>query len=375
VSSIHKQQLTIKEGHLKKVILFLLATIVIISIIFAGCAAPAPAPKTTPAPTPTPAPAPVEFKYNIQAPGAAQPSVYEPAERFVKNVAAKTNGRVKITMFYNFGLAPGPETYSATVKGICDLGESNTGYSPGQFPWTDATILPTGYPSSVVQSKVMNDFYDKYKPKEWDEVVPLEFKTPPPFWIGTINKAVRGFDDIKGLQVRVTSKPAADLFTLMGAAPRIVPIGEAYELLSKGVLDGVIAGPEAFPGFKFDEVCKYFTDITAVAMGNCSYLVANKQTWAKLSADDQKLMFQLSREYGIDRATTWDQINDAVPIKWKTMAGKEAIKMPPAEVAKFKEKANIVIEDWIKASTAKGLPAAELVKFVSDRVDFYSKQK
>ncbi len=203
---------------MRKFIPLLVAIVVIASVMIAGCAAPAPAPapKTTPAPAPAPTAAPVEFKFNIAAPGKAQLSVYEPTERFVTNVADKTKGRVKITVFYNFGLAPGPETYSATVKGICDLGESNTGYSPGQFPWTDALILPTGYPSSVVQSKVMMDFYDKYKQKEFDEVVALDFITPPPFWLGTTNKAVRTFEDIKGLQARVTSKSAADLFTLWG---------------------------------------------------------------------------------------------------------------------------------------------------------------
>jgi TRAP-type C4-dicarboxylate transport system substrate-binding protein len=361
---------------LRKLIPLLIAILVICSIIFVSCAAPAPAPapKTTPAPAPAPTAAPVEFKFNIQAPGAAQPSVYEPTERYVKDVAAKTQGRVKVTVFYNFGLAPGPETFDATIKGICDLGESNTGYTPGRFPYFDATILPIGYPNSYVESRTMMDFYDKYKPKEFDEVVALDFISPPPFWIGTVNKAVRGLDDLKGLQVRVTSKSAADLFTLLGAAPRVVPISDTYELLSKGVMDGVIAGPEAFPGFKFNEVCKYFTDISAVAMGNCSYLVANKQTFAKLSPQDQQIMRDSSKAFGIDRALTWDKVNDQEIANFKKMAGKEAIYLPDAEITKMKAIAQKVADDWVTSSTAKGVPAAELVAFVKDRIDYWGKQ-
>ena len=361
---------------MKRLIPLLIAIVVISSVLFVSCAAPStppPATKTTPT-TPPPAAAPVEFKFNIAAPGKAQASVYEPTERYVKNVAEKSQGRIKVTVFYNFGLAPGPETMDATIKGICDLGESNTGYTPGRFPWTEATILPLGYPNSYVQSMMMIDFYEKFKPKEYDDVIPLDFISPPPFWLGTTNKAVRAFDDIKGLQVRVTSKSAADLFTLMGAAPRVVPISDTYELLSKGVMDGVIAGPEAFPGFKFDEVCKYFTDISGVAMGNCSYLVANKATWAKLSPQDQQIMREVSKSFGIDRAITWDKYNDDVINKWKTMAGKESITLSPAEVDKFKAAAKKVSDDWVTASAAKNIPGAELIKFINERIDYWSKQ-
>lgn len=87
---------------MRKFIPLLIALVVIASVILASCTpAPAPTPKpgTTPTPAPAPAAAPVEFKFNIQAPGAAQPSVYEPTERYVKDVAAKTQGRVKITVF------------------------------------------------------------------------------------------------------------------------------------------------------------------------------------------------------------------------------------------------------------------------------------
>ncbi len=118
-----------------------------------------------------------------------------------------------------------------------------------------------------------------------------------------------------------------------------------------------------------------FTDITCVAMGNCSYMGANKQTWAKLSAPDQQLMRDLSKEYGLDRAKTWDFYNDQVINKWKTMPGKESITLPLAEQAKFKAAAQIVIDDWIKSATAKGIPAAELVKFINERADYWSKQK
>ena len=146
-------------------------------------------------------------------------------------------------------------------------------------------------------------------------------------------------------------------------------------MLAKGVMDGVIAGPEAFPAFKFNEVCKYFTDITHVAMGNCSYLVANKQSWAKLSAQDQQLMRDLSKEFGLDRAKTWDQYNDTEIANLRKAAGKEAITMAAPEVAKMKAVAKTVVDNWIKDSTAKGVPAAELVNYVNERIDYWSKQK
>ena len=346
---------------MKKILLCMLLVVLVITIAFAGCGAPK-------------SEGPVEFKFNIACPGPPQKAVYEPTIRFVDTVAKETNGRAIITVFWKFGLAPGPETFEATVKGICDLGEANTGYSPGRFPVMDATILPIGFPSSVVQSHAMMDFYEKYKPEEFEGVVSLDFITPPPFWLGTSKKAVRSFDDMKGLQARVTSKPAADLFELMGAAPRVVPITETYELLAKGVVEGVIAGPEVFPAFKFNEVCNYFTDITFIAMGNCSYMVANKETWGKLSGSDQKLMTQLCIDYGKDRAKTWDEYNDIEIENWKKDPSKETITLSPNEQAKFKAAANKVVDEWIKSTTEKGYPAAEYVNYVKERVEYWSKQ-
>ena len=136
-----------------------------------------------------------------------------------------------------------------------------------------------------------------------------------------------------------------------------------------------VAGPEAFPAFKFDEVCKYFTDISFVAMGNCSYLIANNQTWAKLSAADQKLMRTLCRDYGIDRAKTWDKYNDQEIEVLKTTQGKEAIAMSPAEQQKMKDIAQQVVDIYIKDTTAKGLPAADYVNFFKERIDYWTKNQ
>lgn len=339
-------------------------------------------PPTTSAPTSppasttaTPAAKTVELTFNIAAPGKAQASVYEPSERLVQKVAERTNGRVKIVMMYNAALAPLPETFDAVLKGITDIGESNTGYSAGRFPITEATILPFGFPSSFAQSHTINDFVNKYSLSEFEGVVPMDFVTPPPFVLGMTKTPVRTIDDMNGKIIRVTSQSAADLITKMGATPRVTPITEVYELLAKGVIDGQTSGPEAWPGFKFTEVCNYMVDIRFIAMGNVSYTIINKDSWAKLTPQDQQTLKEIFQEQVNDRSLTWDYYNDKAAEDYKNMSGKEFITIADQDQEPFKAAANSIIEAYVQDMTAKGQPAAEWIQYIRDRIDYWPSQE
>ncbi len=55
-------------------------------------------------------------------------------EEWAKEIEAKTQGRVKITLYSGGTLTPATQTYDSTVKGIADLGTALLAYSPGRFP-------------------------------------------------------------------------------------------------------------------------------------------------------------------------------------------------------------------------------------------------
>lgn len=318
---------------------------------------------------------PIEISFNTQCPGPAQKSVYEPTEWWKDEIAKRTNGRVEFKIFYGAALAPPAETYQAVVKGICGSGETLVGYTAGQFLVTEAAQLPFGYPNSFTLTHVINDLIAKFKPKEWNDVVPLYFTSPPPMALGTVEKiAVRKAADIKGLTVRVPGATGAEWLKNVGGAPRVVPMPSVYEMLAKGVIDGQMSGPEAWLPFKFTEVCKYMTDLRFVAPGNPVAIIMNKKIWNKLSSEDQKIIQEVSQETIDVRSKTWDKYNDGAIKIFKSMPGKEFIELPADSVAVFKAAADAVIDKWSQEMKGKGYPADEYVEYIRNRLDYWGKQ-
>ena len=88
-------------------------------------------------------------------------------------------------------------------------------------------------------TKVINDFYDEFKPAEYDDVHVLYFHGPGPNIIATRNVAVRKLSDLKGLVMRAVG-PTVDTLEAWGATPRGMPMGETYEALAKGIVEGTL---------------------------------------------------------------------------------------------------------------------------------------
>ncbi len=100
-------------------------------------------------------------------------------EAFCKDISKKTNGRVEMAYFVGGSLLTPTKTAAGVSTGIADIGLSHCSYTRGRFPVMEAMELPLGFPSSWVASHVANDYYNKVKPKEWDDYYPLIFSTGP----------------------------------------------------------------------------------------------------------------------------------------------------------------------------------------------------
>src|SRR4030066_2598183 len=87
-----------------------------------------------------------------------------------KEIEKRTNGRVQVTVFPGGTLTKADVCYDGVVKGISDLGMSVLGYTRGKFPLTEVIDLPLGYKSGMAATKLINEYYKKFRPREFDEV-------------------------------------------------------------------------------------------------------------------------------------------------------------------------------------------------------------
>jgi len=143
---------------------------------------------------------------------------------FCQELEARTNGRVKVDFFAGGSLLKAPAMFEGVVNGIADIGYSHVYYTAGRMPVTETVGLPLGYPSAWVGSQVMNDFYQEFKPKEFDQVRVLWMNTSTPSAIAT-KKPVRKLEDLKGLTIRAPGL-SGDIMKALGGTPAPTPMME-----------------------------------------------------------------------------------------------------------------------------------------------------
>ena len=130
------------------------------------------------------------------------------SESWCKEIEKRTNGEVEFKYFPGGQLLTGPKVWEGVVQGIADIGYTNLAYTRGRFPEMEICDLPLGMPSGWVSTHVVNKFYQKYKPKEFDAAKILFFAGSGPNLISTTDKPVYTLEDLKGQTLRATGRIA-----------------------------------------------------------------------------------------------------------------------------------------------------------------------
>jgi TRAP-type transport system periplasmic protein len=242
----------------------------------------------------------------------------------------------------------------------------------GRFPFSQVLDLPIGFPPGPAPTKIANEVYNKFKPKEFDDVKILWFHSMPDGFVSTKTRPVKKLEDIQGLKLRCYGSNAK-FVGLIGAAPVAMPMPDVYDALAKGVVDGLLSSYEALQGFRTGEHVKCTTENVNTAFCATFVVAMNKKKFASLPLDVQTIIDQMSQEYTEKYAQMWTEIN-AAGKEWLTKNGVEIISLSPEEEARWYEKgAKPLVEEYIKDMKAKGLPGAEAVKFVEECCKQYKK--
>ena len=297
-------------------------------------------------------------------------------EEFCRELEKRTNGGVKVDYYPGGSLLKAPAMFQGVMDGIADIGYSHVYYTAGRMPVTEAVGLPLGYPSAWVGGQVINDFYQKFKPKEFDKVHVLWMNTTPPSAIATAKKPIRKLRDLKGLTIRAPGQ-AGEVIKALGGTPAPTPMMEVYDALSKGVIDGEASNFETLFAFKFAEVVKYTTSVWQINNPFPFYLVMNKNSYNKLPPDIKAIFDTLVGEYKERYILTWNAI-DFVGKAFGLSKGVEFVDLPPSELQVWQTAVIPVIDDYVKRMVSKGFSEAEVkgwIKFLRERTDFWTKKQ
>jgi TRAP-type C4-dicarboxylate transport system substrate-binding protein len=281
-----------------------------------------------------------------------------------KEVEKRTNGKVKVEVYPGAVLTPPAQTYDSVKKGIAHVGETFASYTSGRFPLTEAVDLPLGYKSALQGTRLANAFYKQFKPKEFDDVQVMFFHTAAPQIVCT-KTPVYKLEDLKGMKIRSTGT-SSQIVQALGAAPVAMSMGEAYDALSRGVVNGVVGPVEVIKGWKLGEVVNNCTSYGSAHV-NAAFVIMNKGKWNTFPKDIQKIIEQVNEEFAEKQGKLWDELDKEGEDLLIKQGGK-LIKLSKEEDARWKAAVKPLLDDYVKNSKAKGLPGDEALKFVQDFV-------
>jgi TRAP-type C4-dicarboxylate transport system substrate-binding protein len=242
-------------------------------------------------------------------------------------------------------------------------------YTPGLFPVMDLLDYPHGYPSGYVNTHVVNDYFQQFKPAEFEKVHPLAFYGTGPQVVLTVKKPVNTLEDIKGMVIRSTGVGAA-IAGALGAEGYAAAQNEAYELMSKGVVDGSLAPREVLAGWKQAEVVNYVTNCFSVGSITSMYLIMNNDKWSSLPADVQQVFTDVSNEY----VEYWAKVSAALDAAGVELLLKQpdrqVIDLTPDEAAKWAQAVIPMIEKKKADMKAAGL-SEDFDAFIDSRIAYW----
>ena len=293
------------------------------------------------------------------------------ADQFCQEIETRTNGWVRITYYPGGSLTPAPKVYDGVVEGISDIGMSVLAYTMGRFPATELVDLPHGYPSGWVATKVANDYYNEFEPAGFSDVHPLYFHAHGPGIIFTTEKPVRKLEDMKGLVLRSTGV-GAKIAEALGATGYAASQGEAYELLSKGVIDGSVTPPEVLLGWKQAEVVKYVTNCFDVGYTANMFVVMNSSKWESLPDQYKKIFTEVSEEWAEKHGKVWSYYDKVAIDYFLTFEGREVIELSADEMARWVAAVKVVKDTYMSEKGAAGLDVDDFEEYLLKRVDYWA---
>ena len=309
----------------------------------------------------------VTLTYSNFFPPANKVSVM--SEQWCKEVEKRTNGRVKVNYFPGSALTKPAQTYDAVVKGIADIGLTFVGYTRGRFPLTALFELPLGVTTAYEGTKLANAYYEKFRPKELDDVKLIYFHSSPPHHLFA-KKPIPTIGDIKGLKLRAGGS-AGEGVEALGAVPVSMPMSDAYDALAKGVVDGIEAPFEPMKGFRLAEVVNHCTILEQFYAG-LAFVVMNKGKWNSLAPDIKETIDKINGEWIEKQGRLWDELEQEGKDVFLQKGGK-ILRFSDAEYEQLAEEMQPILNQYLKETKEKGLPGEEVLKFCKDYLKAHRK--
>ena len=284
---------------------------------------------------------------------------------WAEEIEKRSGGRIRITVHPGGSLTKADQCWQGVLNGISDIGMSCLAYTPGRFPLLEAIDLPLGWPDGLTATRAATALAAKYNPEETAGAKLLYVHAHGPGVLAT-KKPVSGLADLKGMKIRATgfcSKIAESL----GGSPVSMPQGETYEALQKGVVDATFCPVETLKGWKQGEVIQNLTDSRCIGYTTAFFVVMNKEKWAALPPEAQRVIEEVSAEWVVKHGQAWNEA-DAEGLAFVKELKRSIIELSAEEQAAWTARVAPLLTAYAAGADEKGLPGAAFLEALKKQV-------
>ena len=293
---------------MKKFVTFLMAAVMMLSLVACGGTTDEPAPEgTTKEETTAPAPSTETMVLRLANSHNAEHITSQACQMFADLVNEKTDGRITIECHFAGELGDERSTIEQCQFGGLDFTRVSSGASAEFAPLMNAMQMPFLYTSvdhlfEVMDGEIGWEVFETFKA---NNLVGITYLHPGSRNFFNAEKEIRSPEDMKGMKIRVSqSELMLTMMDCLGAAGVGLPFNDTYSAIQTSVVDGAENNMTSYIEMSFWEVAPYWTYSGHTYMPDM--ILASKQTMDKLSAEDQQVIFDCAKEAEVWHRDAWE---------------------------------------------------------------------
>lgn len=289
-------------------------------------------------------------------------------EPWAADIAAATEGRVTVEFLSALDAPAGH--FDLVETGIADVAFGVHSYTPQRFALTEMAELPFMADDATVNSIAYWETYNEFfaGAGEHDGVKLLGLWTSGPSQFFSDDTFLDSPEAAKGMKIRIPGKVVQQIAEELAMVPVSASVSESYEMLSRGVIDGLFQQKESVVAFNMDKFLKAESDVPGGFAHSSQYMVMNQRTFDSLSPEDQAAVESVSGLALVKRAAgVWDA-HDMAAAEELAEAGVEKHEISGEALAEMKERLSFIEQDWIERASAKGVDASAALEAMRARI-------
>jgi TRAP-type C4-dicarboxylate transport system substrate-binding protein len=283
-------------------------------------------------------------------------------EDWARDFEKRTGGRYEVEVVHGGALAGIMESYDTVAKGVVDIASFVPHHSPKPFPLSSVSTFPWSRARADLYTKVwFSNVYRKgYLDKEYADVkVIMQYLCPTEDFLTV--RPINSMAELKGVKIIGGPGVKVKIAKTLGIVWVFGGPAEAYEMLQKGIAEGIFISGLGLKEFHWDEFIRYL--IEPLRMGSVMHaVVMNKATYNRMPADVRAIIDEMDKEgqYSSRASKAFEDLTSST-IKSFLERGGKSINWSPDDIDRLHKLLSPIWKEEIEELEKKGMPAKKIV--------------